>query len=145
MQAGHAHLLTISDCDTTFREDPARRAVAARAKASRIGKRCIGNRQKSGQSPETCRLCHGSPMNNRQRKTLEAIFGEPTPADLEWSELASLLSALGAERSEGSGSRVRFKLGDAKLVIHRPHPKPVMDRNAVRAVRAFLIARGIQP
>jgi hypothetical protein len=34
-------------------------------------------------------------MNNRQRKTLEAIFRKPTPAGIEWRAVASLVKAIG--------------------------------------------------
>ncbi|WP_371441507.1 type II toxin-antitoxin system HicA family toxin [Methylosinus sp. R-45379] len=57
----------------------------------------------------------------------------------------SLLVALGAERSEGRGSRVRFLLGGAEAVFHRPHPQPQTDKGAVAAVRRFLESAGAKP
>ena len=84
-------------------------------------------------------------MNAKQRKILAAIFGKPTPADLRWMDIESLLIALGAERSEGSGSRVRIMLNGVFAVFHRPHPKPVTDKGAVVAVRKLLEAAGVKP
>jgi len=84
-------------------------------------------------------------MNKRQRRTLARIFGTPTRADLSWDELASLLKALGAESRDGSGSRVKFVLDGALLSLHRPHPKPVLPKYVVEAVRAFLEERDIGP
>ncbi len=50
---------------------------------------------------------------------------------------------LGAERSEGRGSRVRFLLKGTEAVFHRPHPRPDTDKGAVAAVRRFLESAGV--
>ncbi|MFZ3234320.1 MAG: type II toxin-antitoxin system HicA family toxin [Stellaceae bacterium] len=84
-------------------------------------------------------------MNRRHRRTLGRIFAEPTPADLRWSEAETLLLALGAEISEGAGSRVRVVLSGVRAVFHRPHPGPETSRGLVRAVRDFLAAAGVTP
>lgn len=84
-------------------------------------------------------------MNAKHRRTLEAIFARPVPSDLRWTDIESLLVALGAERSEGRGSRVRFLLGGAEAVFHRPHPQPETDKGAVAAVRRFLESAGAKP
>ena len=84
-------------------------------------------------------------MNKRQRTTLRRIFAEPTSADLRWTDIESLLRAAGAEISEGAGSRVRVALHGVRAVFHRPHPSPDMKRGAVRAVRDFLAASGVEP
>ena len=73
------------------------------------------------------------------------IFEEPTPADLRWSDIESLLRALGAEIGEGAGSRLRIALGGVRAVFHRPHPRPQTRRSTVRAVRDFLAAAGMAP
>lgn len=36
-------------------------------------------------------------MNRTHRRTLEAIFSTPVPANLEWRKIEALLVALGAE------------------------------------------------
>ena len=84
-------------------------------------------------------------MNSRQRKTLEAIYAAPTRADVPWADVESLLAALGAEISEGRGSRVRVALGGVRAVFHRPHPRNETDKGALRAVRRFLEAAGVEP
>jgi len=50
--------------------------------------------------------------------------------------------ALGAEITEGSGSRVRIFLGGVRAVFHRPHPQKEADKGAVKSVRRFLEAAG---
>lgn len=84
-------------------------------------------------------------MNTKQRRTLEAIFARPVPSDIRWTEIESLLAFLGAERSEGRGSRVRFLLNGVEAVFHRPHPKPVTNKGAVASVREFMKMAGIEP
>jgi hypothetical protein len=84
-------------------------------------------------------------MNSRHRRTLIRLFAEPTPADLRWSEIEGLLRTVGAEISEGAGSRVRVALGGVRAVFHRPHPGPETRRSMVRAVRDFLSAAGVKP
>jgi hypothetical protein len=76
-------------------------------------------------------------------KTLRRIMDNPVPADMRWNEIEGLFKALGAEVSEGSGSRVRVALGGVRAVFHRPHPSPETKRGAVRSVREFLINAGV--
>jgi hypothetical protein len=61
-----------------------------------------------------------------------------------WRDIKSLFEALGAEVSEGSGSRVRVALNGVRAVYHRPHPERVTDKGAVRSVRRFLEAAGVR-
>ena len=84
-------------------------------------------------------------LNARQRRTLEAIFAEPTRANLRWRDVEALMAALGADISEGAGSRVRVSLNGVDAVFHRPHPKPETDKGALKSVRRFLREAGISP
>ena len=84
-------------------------------------------------------------MNSRQRETLAAIFAEPTRADVAWSDIVSLFKGLGAEVTEGRGSRVRVALNGVLAVFHRPHPQKETNKGAVRAVRDFLVQAGVTP
>ena len=55
-----------------------------------------------------------------------------------------MLIALGAEVSEGAGSRVRIALNEIRAVFHRPHPQKETDKGAVKSVRRFLIEAGVE-
>lgn len=83
-------------------------------------------------------------MDKRHRRTLEAIFEKPERADIDWRDIEALLIALGAEISEGSGSRVRVALKDVRAVFHRPHPRKETNKGAVKSVRRFLEAAGVK-
>lgn len=84
-------------------------------------------------------------MNNKQKKILKAIFATPERADIAWSNIESLILALGGEISEGKGSRVRIFLGGVRAVFHRPHSERVTDKGAVKSVRRFLKEAGMKP
>jgi hypothetical protein len=84
-------------------------------------------------------------LSAKHRKTLAAVFETPTRTDVEWSSVERLLAALGAETSEGRGSRVRIYLNGVRAVFHRPHPRKETDRGALKSVRRFLEEAGIEP
>lgn len=80
---------------------------------------------------------------SKHRKTLQAIFENPVKSDVEWKKVESLFTALGAEISEGRGSRVRVALNDVRAVFHRQHPQKETDKGALKFVRRFLKEAGI--
>ena len=82
-------------------------------------------------------------MNKKQRQTLARIFEKPERSDISWNDIEGLFKALGAEISEGRGSRVRVALKDVKAVFHRPHPDRVANKSTVRSVRRFLLETGV--
>ena len=84
-------------------------------------------------------------MRSKHLRTLEAIFEEPTPANIAWTDIESLLVALGAEVSEGRGSRVRITLNEVRAVFHRPHPQKETNKSTVESVQRFLIEAGVEP
>ena len=84
-------------------------------------------------------------MNQKQRRTLQAIFDNPVRANIPWRDIEGMLKAAGAEITEGEGSRVRIALNRVRAVFHRPHPQKETDRGAVRSMRRFLTEAGVTP
>ena len=84
-------------------------------------------------------------MNRKQRAVLAAVFDHPTRSTIRWADIEGLILALGAIKTEGSGSRVRFLLRGARATFHRPHPRPTAGKATVEDVRDFLEAAGIAP
>ena len=82
-------------------------------------------------------------MNKKNQNTLAAIFEEPVRSDILWKDIENLLYALGAEVSEGKGSRVRIALKGVRAVFHRPHPRKETEKGSVKSMRRFLIAAGV--
>jgi hypothetical protein len=83
-------------------------------------------------------------VNSKNRKTLESVFKDPVLANILWDDIETLLVSLGAELSEGSGSRIRVKLNGVRAVFHRPHPQKTTDKGAVNSLRRFLENAGVQ-
>jgi hypothetical protein len=81
----------------------------------------------------------------KHRRTLRQVYARPVLAGIRWRDALSLLVALEATVSERAGSRVAVKLNDRVAVFHRPHPRPEMDRAAVRDLRRFLESAGVEP
>ncbi|MBO4776493.1 MAG: type II toxin-antitoxin system HicA family toxin [Lachnospiraceae bacterium] len=83
-------------------------------------------------------------MNNKQIKTYKDIFSNPVKSDISWDEIESLFEALGAQISEGKGSRIRVLLNNERAVFHRPHPDRNTDKGAIISVRKFLNNAGVR-
>ena len=84
-------------------------------------------------------------LSGKHRKVLEAIHADPVRSNVRWRDVEGLLKALGAEMSEGRGSRIRVYLNGVRAVFHRPHPEPETDRGALMSVRRFLTEAGVRP
>jgi hypothetical protein len=74
--------------------------------------------------------------------TLKAIFAVPTRGNISWDDIESLFRHLGAELTEGRGSRVRVALNGMRAVFHRPHNKDAHKR-MVESVQGFLNRAGV--
>ncbi|MEI6336017.1 MAG: type II toxin-antitoxin system HicA family toxin [Methylococcales bacterium] len=83
-------------------------------------------------------------MNSKQQKTKNAIFSKPISTSIEWSDIESLISALGGEIKQNKGSRVRIDLKGYSLNIHSPHPQKEVKIYVVKLLREFLEKAGIQ-
>ena len=84
-------------------------------------------------------------LRKKQKNTLDQLFKAPTPQGIKWSEIESLIKALGGEIKEGRGSRCKFLLNKSIASFHRPHPSPDTDKGAVENVRDWLLSIGVKP
>ena len=84
-------------------------------------------------------------VSSKNERTLKSIFANPARADIRWADIENLLRALGAEITQGSGSRVRITLNGRRMVFHAPHPQPTIVKDAVRSMRRFLQEAGAEP
>ena len=84
-------------------------------------------------------------LGRAHRKTLQALFENPVRSNIVWTDVEKLLVALGADLSEGRGSRVRIHLNQIRAVFHRPHPRKETEKGAVKSMRRFLIEAGFKP
>lgn len=84
-------------------------------------------------------------MSKKHRSTLQAVFDDPVRSNIAWRDVEAMLVALGAEITEGAGSRVRIALNGVRAVFHRPHPQKETDKGAIRSLRRFLTEAGFTP
>ena len=84
-------------------------------------------------------------MASKHQKTLTLIFDNPIKSDINWADIIALLQNIGAEISEGKGSRVRIALNGIRAVFHRPHPGKEIDKGALKSMRRFLVEAGVKP
>lgn len=83
-------------------------------------------------------------MNTKNKKVLKGIFYSPISSSIPWKDIELLLISLGAEISEGNGSRVRIALNGIRAVFHRPHPQKETDKGAIMSMRRFLKEAGVK-
>jgi len=84
-------------------------------------------------------------VNSKQQRTLRAIFSKPTPVNLKFADIESLVKALGGDVAEREGSRVRILLRAEEWRCHRPHPGKEAKRYQVEEARELLERVGIKP
>ena len=81
-----------------------------------------------------------------KRQKLRYRF-QSKPKDFTWSELVGLLEGFGyrkASAGKTGGSRVRFlHESHPPIILHRPHPSPVLKRYQLDQVEELLKAEGL--
>lgn len=87
--------------------------------------------------------CDTMSISKKHTKILEAIFSDPIRANIHWNDIERLFIALGAECSEGRGSRLRVALNGVRAVFHRPHPQKEASKPTVKSVRKFIEEAGV--
>ncbi|MGK2905805.1 MAG: type II toxin-antitoxin system HicA family toxin [Desulfuromonadales bacterium] len=82
---------------------------------------------------------------SKQEKLLQRFKAKPV--DFRWSDLQSLLAGFGYEMAAGGktgGSRVRFLHPERPpIIMHKPHPTPVLKRYQVEQILEFLKKEGL--
>ncbi|MGM0656173.1 MAG: type II toxin-antitoxin system HicA family toxin [Thermodesulfobacteriota bacterium] len=84
-------------------------------------------------------------MKSKHKKTLTAIFATPTRANIKFSDIESLVIALGGKVREGAGSRVMLEISGKREYAHRPHPGKEAKRYIVERIRKWLISLEVTP
>ena len=69
------------------------------------------------------------------------------PKDFTWNELVAMLGGLGYSKVIGGktgGSRVRFfHQNHPPIILHRPHPSPLLKRYQIEQVHDLLKGEGL--
>ena len=85
-------------------------------------------------------------MNNKLRRTLDAIFETPTRANIKFADIERLLVGLGGTLIESKGSAIRITFPDGvQFNAHRPHPQKEAKRYQVEDARSVIRLLGKEP
>ena len=84
-------------------------------------------------------------MNTKHRRILEAIFAVPTRGGIVFSDIESLVIALGGDVREGAGSRIVFELKGSRQYLHLPHPGKEARKYQVEELREWMKELGVKP
>jgi len=85
-------------------------------------------------------------VNKRQATTLASIFEKPAPhLQIKWTAVEGLIRAIGGRIEQGSGSRLKVKIGDQTAYLHTPHPHKELKSYQVKAVKELLESQGVTP
>jgi HicA toxin of bacterial toxin-antitoxin, len=84
-------------------------------------------------------------VNNKQRRTLAAIFARPTSGTIKFADVESLVKALGGVLTEREGSRMKIELGGEQWRCHHPHPGKEAKRYQIEEIRELLERIGVKP
>lgn len=82
-------------------------------------------------------------LNGHHRKTLASIFGHPASHNVEWHDVLSLLTHVGAV-TERHGGSYDVAIGAEPVVLSRPHGKDLAG-DELRNLQAFLTRAGLSP
>lgn len=79
----------------------------------------------------------------KYQKTLASFFDSPVRSNVKWDDIEKLLIALGAEITEGRGTRVRIYLNKVRAVFHRPQSQKETDKGTLKSMRRYLKETGV--
>jgi hypothetical protein len=84
-------------------------------------------------------------MKTKHRRILEAIFTVPTRGGIVFSDIEAMITALGGDVREGSGSRIVFELKGSRQYLHRPHPGKEAKKYQVEELREWFKQLEVTP
>ena len=84
-------------------------------------------------------------MKAKHRRILEAIFTVPTRGGIVFSDIEAMITALGGDVREGSGSRIVFELKGSRQYLHRPHPGKEAKKYQVEELREWFKQLEVTP
>jgi hypothetical protein len=82
-------------------------------------------------------------MKSKHRRILAAIFSVPTRGGIVFSDIESLIKAIGGEVREGQGSRIVFEIKDSRKYLHRPHPGKEAKKYQIEELREWFRQLGV--
>lgn len=82
-------------------------------------------------------------MSHKHRNVLQAIFQDPIHGNVQWREVESLLTHLGASLEPSHGARFRVVLNGREFFVHHPHHGNEFGKQEIKLLREHLAAAGV--
>jgi hypothetical protein len=82
-------------------------------------------------------------VNHHDRKILHSLFAHPVSANIDFKDVNHVLTVLGAEIENKTGSRTDVSLKGQKAAFH--HANLSVPKNEVMQIKKFLEACGVTP
>ena len=82
-------------------------------------------------------------LGHRHRDTLDKVFGHASSGNIEWRQVLSLLTALGAVHREHNG-KIEVTLGTETEILRPPRGKNIEEQTLVD-LRRMLTNAGFAP
>ena len=80
-----------------------------------------------------------SPLSSAHQKTYQRLFQQPTPHDLLWQEVWSMIGAMaGVVAVEDDRGNIKASRNGQTLMLHRARGKDLADKKELLQVRHFL-------
>jgi hypothetical protein len=84
-----------------------------------------------------------SELSGTNEKVYHRLFEHPTPHDLQWCEVRSMLGAIaGVQLAEDDKGHLRASRNGQTLILHRPRGKDLADKKELMRIRHFLERSG---
>lgn len=80
-------------------------------------------------------------LNAKDSATMERIYRQPLPSDLDWHDVVVLVGKLGTVKEDGS--RLTLTIKDASHHFHRPESGDLVDDAQIHELRRLLRDAGI--
>lgn len=77
--------------------------------------------------------------------TLNQLFKDPPPADMQWNKVKDLLDACHVDMHEAPGNGKLLRLNTITTEIHAPEVGKSPRRGTIVKIRQFLSSAGITP
>ena len=84
-------------------------------------------------------------MKAKHRRILEAISAIPRRGGIVFSDIETLVIAIGGDVREGEGSRIVFELKGSRRYLHRPHPGKEAKKYQVEELREWFRQLEVMP
>jgi hypothetical protein len=83
------------------------------------------------------------PLSGSHRHTYDTVFQHPTPRNLQWRDVWSMLGAIADSAVEERNGNLKIAWNGRSLTLHRPRGKDLADVKELSQIRHFIERSGV--